>query len=58
MTSERVWTSEFRGSAFVEPVKKDRPAAAHWPTKRAKKRQFSRLTDGVRHPVIVRQMEK
>lgn len=56
MTAERVWTSEVRGSAFVEPVKRERSSSAAWPTKRAKKQLFSRLTDGKRHPVTVRKI--
>jgi hypothetical protein len=55
MTSERVWTSEIRGSAFVEPVKPDPSASPFWPKRRAAKRK-PRLTDGIKHPVIIRKI--
>lgn len=57
MTSVQVWQSERRASAFVEPVKPERPASPYWPKRRVAKRQ-PRLTDGVRHPVVVRKMVK
>jgi hypothetical protein len=49
-----VWTSEVRGSAIVEPVKRDRPAPIR--RRHIVAKHQPRITDGRKWPVTTRKI--
>lgn len=55
-TAVHVFTSERRQSASVAPVRRERPAPIR--RKHIITKHQPRLTDGIKHPVIVRKIEK